>query len=168
MIPYSYLLSCISNEYLCLLPDSPSVLDAPLDGARPACRLPADAHDPLASSSSDGVEWLTPMRVNLNGSPVVWNERRIAIRSPNHARISEEALRARLTRAQAALLALGERKRGKRRPRTIEALREAAYAILDSYQVHGASSRDIFGCSKNRQNRIVENSTYPLDDFGFR
>ena len=32
----------------------------------------------------------------------------------------------------------------------------------------GASSRDIFGCSKNRQNRIVENSTYPLDDFGFR
>ena len=33
---------------------------------------------------------------------------------------------------------------------------------------HDASSRDIFGCSKNRQNRIVENSTYPLDDFGFR
>ena len=34
--------------------------------------------------------------------------------------------------------------------------------------VDTASSRDIFGCSKNRQNRIVENSTYPLDDFGFR
>ena len=34
--------------------------------------------------------------------------------------------------------------------------------------VLNASSRDIFGCSKNRQNRIVENSTYPLDDFGFR
>jgi len=34
--------------------------------------------------------------------------------------------------------------------------------------VFTASSRDIFGCSKNRQNRIVENSTYPLDDFGFR
>ena len=33
---------------------------------------------------------------------------------------------------------------------------------------NSASSRDIFGCSKNRQNRIVENSTYPLDDFGFR
>ena len=39
-----------------------------------------------------------------------------------------------------------------------------AAAILPA----GASSRDIFGCSKNRQNRIVENSTYPLDDFGFR
>ena len=35
-------------------------------------------------------------------------------------------------------------------------------------RLHIASSRDIFGCSKNRQNRIVENSTYPLDDFGFR
>jgi len=126
-----------NHEYLCLLPDSLSAPDAPLDGARPACRLPADAHDPPDSPSSDGIEWLTPMRVNLNGSPVVWNERRIAIRSPNHARISEEALRVRLTRAQAALLALGERKRGKRRPRTIEALREAAHAILDSYQVHG-------------------------------
>jgi len=37
-----------------------------------------------------------------------------------------------------------------------------------SCQLYVASSRDIFGCSKNRQNRIVENSTYPLDDFGFR
>ena len=35
-------------------------------------------------------------------------------------------------------------------------------------QPPSASSRDIFGCSKNRHNRIVENSTYPLDDFGFR
>jgi hypothetical protein len=129
-----------NHEYLCLLPDSPSVLDAPLDNVRSARRMPflsEDGHALPASPSSDGIEWLIPMRVDLNGSPVVWNERRIAVRSPNHARISEEALRARLTRAQAALLALGERKRGKRRPRTIEALREAAHAILDSYQVHG-------------------------------
>jgi len=41
--------------------------------------------------------------------------------------------------------------------------------VTTEYQgYHTASSRDIFGCSKNRQNRIVENSTYPLDDFGFR
>jgi Cdc6-like AAA superfamily ATPase len=39
---------------------------------------------------------------------------------------------------------------------------------LPNYRIVSASSRDIFGCSKNRQNRIVENSTYPLDDFGFR
>jgi hypothetical protein len=39
----------------------------------------------------------------------------------------------------------------------------SSVALVDT-----ASSRDIFGCSKNRQNRIVENSTYPLDDFGFR
>jgi hypothetical protein len=53
-------------------------------------------------------------------------------------------------------------------------LRETyAYDRLGNLRVkagvgYDASSRDIFGCSKNRQNRIVENSTYPLDDFGFR
>jgi hypothetical protein len=129
-----------NHEYLCLLPDSLSVLDTWLTGVQSVYRTPflsEGSHDPPASPSSDDIEWFMPMHVDLNGSPVVWNERRIAIRSSNHARISEEALRARLTRAQAALLALGERKRGKRRPRTIEDLREAAHAILDSYQVHG-------------------------------
>jgi len=129
-----------NHEYLCLLPDSLSVLDTWLTGVQSVYRTPflsEGSHDPPDSPSSDGIEWFMPMHVDLNGSPVVWNERRIAIRSSNHARISEEALRARLTRAQAALLALGERKRGKRRPRTIEDLREAAHAILDSYQVHG-------------------------------
>jgi len=43
-----------------------------------------------------------------------------------------------------------------------------AFNAVGSVLVVAASSRDIFGCSKNRQNRIVENSTYPLDDFGFR
>jgi len=44
------------------------------------------------------------------------------------------------------------------------------HVLLEDYPglAKTASSRDIFGCSKNRQNRIVENSTYPLDDFGFR
>ena len=48
--------------------------------------------------------------------------------------------------------------------------RETRRLRLLDYRLEGgtASSRDIFGCSKNRQNRIVENSTYPLDDFGFR
>ena len=47
----------------------------------------------------------------------------------------------------------------------------AGFAVLTTafgVDLIPASSRDIFGCSKNRQNRIVENSTYPLDDFGFR
>ena len=45
---------------------------------------------------------------------------------------------------------------------------EAEESDLGNDDFATASSRDIFGCSKNRQNRIVENSTYPLDDFGFR
>ena len=46
-------------------------------------------------------------------------------------------------------------------------IRDATYRTGEG-TYYNASSRDIFGCSKNRQNRIVENSTYPLDDFGFR
>ena len=46
--------------------------------------------------------------------------------------------------------------------------RDLEQVIVARRQSLNASSRDIFGCSKNRQNRIVENSTYPLDDFGFR
>ena len=45
---------------------------------------------------------------------------------------------------------------------------ETVNSQLEKMGIERASSRDIFGCSKNRQNRIVENSTYPLDDFGFR
>ncbi len=126
-----------NHEYLCLLPASQSVLDTSLAATYQAPFLSENGYPVPSSLLSDGIEWLMPMRVDFNGSPVIWNERRIAIRSPNHARISEEALRVRLTHAQAALLALCERKRGKRRPRTIEALRESARAILDSYQVHG-------------------------------
>ncbi|MGQ9892955.1 MAG: hypothetical protein ACUVSY_04085 [Roseiflexus sp.] len=129
-----------NHQYLCLLPDSPSIPNTLPDGVLSVHRspfLPESSDAPFSIPSGYSIEWSVPMRVDLNGVPVVWNERRIIMRSPNHARISEEALRVRLTRAQAALLALCERKRGKRRPRTIEALRESARAILDSYQVRG-------------------------------
>jgi len=52
--------------------------------------------------------------------------------------------------------------------RARDAERFQSPSLRGSGRFNIASSRDIFGCSKNRQNRIVENSTYPLDDFGFR
>ena len=54
------------------------------------------------------------------------------------------------------------------RPTTAPPSTEPLTVLADVEGLGHASSRDIFGCSKNRQNRIVENSTYPLDDFGFR
>lgn len=127
-----------NGEYLCLLPDESS------DGAHPLIGwFPADASPYVRERNSNrlattnSIEWSAPASVTIDGAAITWNERRIAVRSPVQAHLLEEALRTRLARAEAALLALGQRKRGKRRPRSLDDLREAAHAIIDSYQVHG-------------------------------
>ncbi len=127
-----------NDEYLCLFPDALS------DHALPFVdRFPADVssffseHNGHHFSIASGIEWTAPASADIDGTTIAWNERRIAVRSPVQARLLEKALRTRLARAEAALLTLVQRKRGKRRPRSLDDLREAAHAILDSYQVHG-------------------------------
>ncbi len=126
-----------NGEYLCLFPDALS------DGGEPfADRFPAGVSNLFTERngnhlSSGGIEWSAPVSVDVDGATVTWNERRIVVRSPVQAHLLEEALRTRMAHAEAALRALGQRKRGKRRLRSLDDLREAARAILDSYQVHG-------------------------------
>lgn len=144
-----------NDEYLCPLPDThPDSLN-PLT-AHFAAHTPAYAAgrngNPHHLTADDSIEWYAPVSVEIDGATVAWNERRIAVRSPVQAHRLEEALRTRLVRAEAALLALAERKRGKRRPRSLEALREAAHAILDSYQVHGLLRLDF---AEQVQERLV-------------
>ena len=55
----------------------------------------------------------------------------------DRAQAAEQALRARVTKAQAKLEALNERKQGKKRLRDVEALRQQAEAIVARYQVGG-------------------------------
>jgi transposase len=129
-----------NDEYLFLLPDAsvdPAYLLAGRfpGGASTLFSARQGSHDDLLAE--DGIEWYVPMSVEIDGLTITWNERRIAARSPVQAHLLEEALRTRMARAEAALLALVQRKRGKRRPRSLDDLREAAHAILDSYQVHG-------------------------------
>lgn len=129
------------NWYLCPLLDEP----LPEQIQFPAESAPFPEHDlwrghqELIATESpfNGHEWSVPMHLNLDDASLEWLERRILVRSRNQARLSEEALRTRMSRARLALLALSERKRGKRRPRTMAAMREAAEAIIDSYQVRG-------------------------------
>jgi transposase len=66
-----------------------------------------------------------------------WTERRLLIRSHRQAADQESELLARLGRAQRELLDLNERKRGKRRPQSLQAMREAAATILDEHGVTG-------------------------------
>jgi transposase len=68
---------------------------------------------------------------------IVWTERRLIVRSLAHARSSTEALHARLMRAESALTALSERRRGKERLTEIEQIRQAVEAIVRKYDVEG-------------------------------
>lgn len=129
-----------NDEYLFLAPDAPtdsahSLTDHVPAGVSSLFSARHGSHDDL--SAEHGIEWYVPASAEVDGMTIVWNERRIAVRSPVQAHLLEESLRSRLARAEEALLALCERKRGKRRPRSLDALRDAAQAILDSYQVHG-------------------------------
>ncbi len=130
-----------NNWYLCPLFDEPLPFHL-LPGGDPGDEIEhlspgAPAGSRQADPPAAGVEWHAPMQCELDGTLVEWHERRILVRSPGQARVSEEALRGRMARARLALIALGERRRGKRRPRTLAAMREAAEAIIDSYQVRG-------------------------------
>ena len=62
--------------------------------------------------------------------PVTWTERRLVVRSQRQADLGAVALRARLAKAQAAILALNERGRGKPRPRDRASLQPAVDAIV--------------------------------------
>jgi len=64
-------------------------------------------------------------------------ERRLVVRLLKQTRRAEKGLRVRLAKAQAALTALNERKRGKKRFTTVEELRQAAEGIVARYRVQG-------------------------------
>lgn len=84
-----------------------------------------------------GYETTQPLTATVAGTAITWQERRLVIRSLAQAKAQEAALRQRLSEAQAALAALNERGRGKRRPRDREGMHAAVQAILARYRVEG-------------------------------
>ena len=55
---------------------------------------------------AEGYELTQTLTATVEDKPITWAERWLAVRSLRHARASEAALQARLTKAQAALEAL--------------------------------------------------------------
>jgi transposase len=86
---------------------------------------------------ADGYERTEHLTADVAGTAHTWTERRLVVRSRHLARAGETALRTRLAKAQAALAALNERGRGKRRCTARPALQEAVEAILTRYRVQG-------------------------------
>ena len=86
---------------------------------------------------AEGYEQSVSLTHELNGQSVVWSERRLIVRSLQHAQASEAALRTRLAKAQIALARLNERKQGKERIGDRETMQAAAAAVLKRHRVAG-------------------------------
>ena len=89
--------------------------------------------EPIAT----GFERSEALTAIVDGQAIAWSERRLVIRSLAHAKAAEAGLHGRLEKAQSAITALNERKRGKERLTDAESLRQAAEAILNRQGVAG-------------------------------
>jgi transposase len=137
--------ACIQAEgdyYLCPLSERqlpPTVLAgylAPVwTGEQGLTKVHRSQQDGLPELIAEGFERLEPVTAEVAGMRHCWLERRLVIRSCQLAQAGERGLRARLAKAQAAVTALNERRRGRRRCADPSVLREAVDAILARYRV---------------------------------
>ncbi|MCZ7570798.1 MAG: hypothetical protein M5U01_19740 [Ardenticatenaceae bacterium] len=107
------------DGYLCplsALQMPPEVVRRHLDTALRAGALQAVERpglDGRLEVIAEGVEWTERLEAVVEGQLVVWQERRMLVRSIAQARAAEAALRTRLAEAQAALTSLATPGRGK-------------------------------------------------------
>jgi transposase len=120
-----------NDSYLCLLSREDALAELRQVSTSTVPQL-ANTETP-----NDLFELHEPVEVMITGSPFSWVERRLLTRSHRQAEQQADDLMLRVARAQRELLALNEKKRGKRRPRTLLAMQEAAEAILDEHHVTG-------------------------------
>jgi transposase len=95
-------------------------------------REPAQSEPKLIAQ---GYEYEVPMRVEVEGQPRQWSERRLVVRSVRHAEAAEAALRARVAKAKTQVEALNRRGRGRRRFAEVETLRQAVNDIVQRHRV---------------------------------
>jgi hypothetical protein len=84
---------------------------------------------------AEGFEREVELTAEVEGRKVGWTERRLVIRSVRVAKSEEKRLKARLKKAQEALMGLNERGRGKRRYPDRASMSQAVEAILQRYEV---------------------------------
>ena len=89
--------------------------------------------EPIAT----GFERSEALTAIVDGQEIAWIERRLVIRSLAHAKAAEAGLHSRLEKAQSAIEALNEHKRGKERFTDPESLRQATEEIIKRQGVAG-------------------------------
>jgi transposase len=100
----------------------------------PIYREQANAEQKLIA---EGYERLESLSATVDGRTLTWTERRLVVRSMQHAQAAEVALQARLKQAVQDIMRLNVRKRGKQCFTEVEALRQAAESIVARHQVQG-------------------------------
>jgi len=130
--------------YVCPLSEiqlPPAVLEGYVEplatGHPPLTRITRLTSTGTRQHIADGCERLERLSAEVAGQTVTWTERRLVVRSRQLARAGERALRARLAKAQAAVAALNDRGRGKRRFTELPMLQAAVEAIVERYRVQG-------------------------------
>ena len=86
---------------------------------------------------AEGYEQNIPLNAEVDGKTITWMERRLIVRSFQHARTSEEALRTRLAKAQTELSELNEHKQGKKLIEDVASMQAEAEKVLQHYRVEG-------------------------------
>jgi len=100
-----------------------------------------------------GYEREDAMEEEVGEETVEWTERRLVIRSVRQARAAETRLQEKLKEARAALEALNERGRGKRRYESVAELRQAAEDVVEAHGVEGLLDMDFHVMSHRRRVR---------------
>ncbi|RKZ89519.1 MAG: hypothetical protein DRR19_11415 [Candidatus Parabeggiatoa sp. nov. 1] len=86
---------------------------------------------------AEGYECLSTCTVERDGQVIVWEERRLVVRSFKHTKAQKTAEQKRLAKAEAALANLTIHRRGKKRLTTLAEIQSTTDDILKRYQVEG-------------------------------
>src|SRR5215472_7312693 len=135
-------LAAAGDFYLCPLPqvqlaagEFAAALAAVCKGAHALSSVVREGPKGQAEVIAQGYEYPVAMSQKVDGKVESWTERRLVVRSGQHAHAAEAALRARVAKAIAQIEALNQRGRGKKRCETVSALRQAVVAIVQRCSV---------------------------------
>jgi len=130
------------DYYLCPLPEKQLPADWQEEylagvraGTQPLQRIDRQRTDGQRVEIAQGYERTVTMHARVDGWDHQWPERQLVVRSLSAAAAAERGLRERLVRAQHEVLALAERRRGKKRLRDRSAVDAAIEAIRQTQRV---------------------------------
>lgn len=132
----TYIRSCLTHSPLIVTGDaavSPE-LRATIVAGRDEYLVAASG--PVAETLVRGEEAVA-FDAAIGSARAAWVERRFRAQSPLIFNRERDALWARLFRARDEIVALGEARRGRQRPRTADAVRRAAHELISAYGVEG-------------------------------